>query len=57
LKVPLLDLKEQYGKIRGKVNQEIQKVLESQQFILGPVVEALEGEIAAYCEVGHELHS
>ena len=53
--VPLLDLKKQYGKIRGKVNQEIQKVLESQQFILGPVVEALEEEITAYCGVPHAI--
>jgi dTDP-4-amino-4,6-dideoxygalactose transaminase len=55
MKVPLLDLKKQYGKIRGQVNREIQKVLESQQFILGPVVEALEEEIAAYCGVPHAI--
>ncbi len=55
MKVPLLDLKKQYGKIRGKVNQEIQKVLESQQFILGPVVEAFEEEIAAYCGGPHAI--
>jgi len=55
MKVPLLDLKKQYGKIRGRVNREIEKVLESQQFILGPVVEALEEEIAAYCGVSHAI--
>lgn len=55
MKVPLLDLKKQYGKIRGAVNREIQKVLESQQFILGPVVEALEKEVAAYCGVPHAI--
>jgi len=51
LKVPLLDLKAQYKKIRDEVNEEIQKVLDSQVFILGPCVEALEKEIAAYCGV------
>ena len=50
-----MDLKKQYGKIRGKINTEIQKVLESQQFILGPTVEALEGEVAAYCGVPHAI--
>ncbi len=55
MKVPLLDLKKQYGKIRGKVNREIQKVLESQQFILGSAVEALEEEIAVYCGVPHAI--
>ena len=55
MKVPLLDLKKQYGKIRGKIDTEIQNVLESQQFILGPAVEALEGEIAAYCGVPHAI--
>ncbi len=55
MKVPLLDLKKQYGKIRGEVNREIQKVLDSQQFILGPVVEALEDEIAAYCGVNYAI--
>ncbi len=51
MKVPLLDLKQQYKKIRRRVEPEIQKVLESQLFILGPYVEALEKEIAVYCGV------
>ncbi|HYB19703.1 MAG TPA: DegT/DnrJ/EryC1/StrS family aminotransferase [Thermodesulfobacteriota bacterium] len=55
MKVPLLDLKKQYGKIRSKIDAEIRKVLESQQFILGPAVEALEREIAAYCKVPHAV--
>jgi dTDP-4-amino-4,6-dideoxygalactose transaminase len=55
LKVPLLDLKAQYRKIREEINGEIQKVLESQFFILGPMVEALEREIAADCGVPHAI--
>jgi len=55
LKVPLLDLKAQFQKIRDEVNEEIQKVLDSQVFILGPMVEALEKEIAADCGVPHAI--
>ncbi len=55
MKVPLLDLKAQYRKIREEVNGEIQKVLESQLFILGSVVDSLEKEIAADCGVPHAI--
>jgi dTDP-4-amino-4,6-dideoxygalactose transaminase len=55
LKIPLLDLKAQYQRIRDEVNEEIQKVLDSQVFILGPMVEALEKEIAADCGVPHAI--
>ncbi len=47
--VPLLDLKIQYLSIKDEVREAIDRVLESQQFILGPEVEALEREIAEYC--------
>ncbi|MBI3959624.1 MAG: DegT/DnrJ/EryC1/StrS family aminotransferase [Chloroflexi bacterium] len=48
--VPLLDLKAQYATIREEVRAAIDGVLESQYFILGPEVEALEAEVAAYCQ-------
>jgi len=47
--VPLLDLKAQYATIRTEINEAIERVLESQHFILGPEVEGLEQEIAAFC--------
>lgn len=47
--VPLLDLKAQYATIREEVRAAVDRVLESQYFILGPEVEALEAEVAAYC--------
>jgi len=47
--VPLLDLKKQYASIRGEVQSALAVVFESQQFILGPQLQALEQEIAAYC--------
>lgn len=45
--VPLLDLRRQYEGIREEVLAAIARVCDSQSFILGPEVEALESEIAA----------
>src|SRR5262245_41094117 len=49
MKVPLLDLKAQHATIRSEIREAIERVVESQYFILGPEVEALEREIAAFC--------
>ena len=49
--VPLLDLKLQYGPIREEILRAITRVADSQQFILGPEVEAFEREAAAELEV------
>jgi len=54
-KVPLLDLSLQYERIRSEINQAIQKVLESQAFILGPAVEAFEKEMANLLGVRHAI--
>lgn len=51
MRVPLLDLKEQYGKIKDEISLAIEEVVNSQCFILGPKVEELEREIAKYCGV------
>ena len=52
--IPLLDLKAQYATIKDEVNAAVMRVIESQHFILGPEVEALEREIAEYsqCKYG-----
>jgi len=55
MKVPLLDLKKQYQQIKPEILAVTQEVFESQYFILGPRVEALEKEIAAYCGVKHAV--
>lgn len=52
--IPLLDLKAQYAPIRDEIQSAINCVLDSGTFILGPEVEALEQELAAYsqCQYG-----
>ncbi len=48
--VPLLDLKAQYVPLRDEIHAAMDRVIESQHFILGPEVEALEREVAAYSQ-------
>ena len=57
--VPILDLKAQYATVRAEVQAAIERVMESQHFILGPEVEALEKEIAEYsqCQFGMGVSS
>jgi dTDP-4-amino-4,6-dideoxygalactose transaminase len=47
--VPMLDLAAQYRPIQDEIKAAINRVLESQHFILGPEVKALEQEVARYC--------
>lgn len=49
MNVPLLDLKAQYRTIRQDIREAIDRVCDSQHFILGPEVTLLEEEIAAFC--------
>ncbi|MBS3759049.1 MAG: DegT/DnrJ/EryC1/StrS family aminotransferase [Desulfobacterales bacterium] len=50
MKVPLLDLKRQYQEIKDECLRVTEAIYDSQQFILGPYVEALERDINDYCE-------
>jgi dTDP-4-amino-4,6-dideoxygalactose transaminase len=49
-KVPLLDLQAQYETIRNEVRTAVDRVFDSQQFVLGAEVQALEEEIARYSQ-------
>lgn len=49
MNVPLLDLKAQYAPIREEIRQAIDRVCDSQHFILGPEVKSFEEEVARYC--------
>ena len=53
--IPLLDLRPQYEAIKTELDDAVSRVVESQGFILGPEVEALEGEIARFLEVPHAI--
>lgn len=53
--VPLLDLSRQYARLRDDLLQAVERVLDSQQFILGDEVAALEREIAAFLGTGDAI--
>ena len=53
--IPLVDLCAQDATIGKEVRAAINRVLDSQHFILGPEVEALERELAAYCGCQHAV--
>jgi dTDP-4-amino-4,6-dideoxygalactose transaminase len=55
MKVPLLDLQAQDAVVGKEVRAAMERVLQSQHFILGPEVEALEKEVAAYSQCKHGI--
>src|SRR5262249_13930310 len=57
MRVPLLDLKAQYATIREEIREALDRVLESQQFIMGPEVTALQKAVADYVGAPHGIRS
>lgn len=55
MKVPMLDLSEQYQGIRTEVMEAMDQVMSSSQFILGSNVKKLEADIAKYSNVAHGI--
>ena len=55
MRVPLLDLSEQYATLAQPIRSAIDEVLATHNFILGPKVEAFEQEIAHYCGSPHAI--
>ena len=55
MNVPLLDLQAQYASIRTDVQQAIERVMDSQRFVLGEEVRELENSIAEYCGTKHAI--
>jgi dTDP-4-amino-4,6-dideoxygalactose transaminase len=49
MKVPLLDLTTQYATLRNEIRAAIDRVCDTQSFILGAEVAAFEDEITAFC--------
>jgi dTDP-4-amino-4,6-dideoxygalactose transaminase len=55
MQVPLLDLKQQHTALREDLRAAIERVFDSQQFILGEDVRLLETELARYTETRHAV--
>ncbi len=55
MRVPLLDLSEQYRLLAEPIRQELDEILRTQSFILGPKVEEFERALAEYCGVRHAI--
>ncbi|MFM1885946.1 MAG: hypothetical protein RL026_1103 [Pseudomonadota bacterium] len=55
IKVPLLDLKPQYQALKPEIDAAIERVCDSQYFILGPAIKQLEADVAAYCHTAHGI--
>jgi dTDP-4-amino-4,6-dideoxygalactose transaminase len=55
MQVSSLDLKSQYSKIKSELNVALKDVVESQHFVLGPVVEKLEEELSKYLGVKYSI--
>ena len=53
--VKLLDLEAQYQPLRAEILAAITRVCDSQRFILGPEVDALERELAAHLGASHAI--
>ena len=54
-KVPLIDLQAQFAPLRDGVLDAIARVCDTQHFILGPEVEALERELEAFLGIPHAI--
>lgn len=55
MKIPLLDLHAQYGPLRNELLAAVARVCDSQRFIMGPEVAALEKEMAAMLGIPHAV--
>lgn len=50
MKVPLMDLREQYNGLKEELHTALEQVMENGQYILGPEVKSLESKVAEYCQ-------
>lgn len=55
MRVPMLDLKEQYRSLAEPIQAALDAVLKSQRFILGSQVEGFEKAIRAYCDAPYAV--
>lgn len=55
MNVPLINLKAQFTPLRAEMLASLERILDSQHFVLGPEVKALEEEVARYSAVKHAI--
>jgi dTDP-4-amino-4,6-dideoxygalactose transaminase len=55
LKVPLVDLQAQYRPLRDEILSAVTRVCDSQRFIMGPEIDALEDELARMLGIDHAV--
>ncbi len=55
MRVPLLDLGQQYRVLNKQIREAIDDVLDSHRFILGSKVQEFESAICRYCDVPHAI--
>ncbi|MDQ3804124.1 MAG: DegT/DnrJ/EryC1/StrS family aminotransferase [Acidobacteriota bacterium] len=55
MQVPLLDLRQQHAALREELRAAVERVFESQQFVLGEDVGKLEAEVARYTGAGYAV--
>ncbi len=55
MKIPLVNLKAQFAPLRAEMLAAIERIVDSQQFVLGPEVKALEDEVAQYSNAKHAI--
>ncbi|MBT3514560.1 MAG: DegT/DnrJ/EryC1/StrS family aminotransferase [Nitrospina sp.] len=55
MKIPLLDIPASYDKVLVDVEKNINQIIQSGQFILGPIVEELEKKISSYCKTNYAV--
>ncbi len=55
MRVPLLDLSQQYTVLAEPIRAQVEEVLSTQTFILGPKVDLFEKAVADYCSAPHAI--
>ncbi len=55
MEIPLVDLRKQYAPLKDDILGRIAEILEGMRLFLGPNVQALEQEFAAFCGVPHAI--
>lgn len=55
MNIPLVDLKAQYQPLKDDILSRVEEILDGMRLFLGPNVQALEKEFAAFCEVEYAV--